>query len=330
MGKLPRVHVPTGKGIMGSYLRLAARAAFRTGYATYCGYSRNAVQAGSWVGGIIGLKSILGIRDERKALTVLDALCNMGYITYTLDPRTKKLTYTILDWVSECSGAVCMQGTVYTTERYGFLCIPRKITERLVKTGHRFEEADAWLDIWCHSIWGDRHNVFSRLYPTIQFSRQSLVLTFEKIWERWGDRSKTWRFFCKYRNTFILHKLPGSYGYIIFKYLYPTATLIRMPTDATIERKVDTIRIMGRKTYCSGKDHGRINKMVLWYSSQIPIGNLNVSTPSPYHPNEKVALQFRTHIIRARIFFPNVVSTKERLHERISMGEGFRLPICTM
>lgn len=183
--KLPRVHIPAGKGIMGSYLRLAARAAFRTGYATYCGY-RNAVQAGSWVGEIIGLKSILGIRDKRKALAVLDALCNMGYITYTLDPTTKKLTYTILDWVSECSGAVCMQGTVYITEGYGFLCIPRKITERLVNAGHRFEEADAWLDLWCHSTWGDRHNVFSRLHPTIQFSRQSPVLTLKKIGERWG------------------------------------------------------------------------------------------------------------------------------------------------
>ena len=52
--KLPRNRIPAGKGIMGAWMRLAARAAFRKGEARYCGYN-NPVEPGMWVGGIVGL-----------------------------------------------------------------------------------------------------------------------------------------------------------------------------------------------------------------------------------------------------------------------------------
>jgi len=58
--KLPReVLIPHRKGIMGHWTRLATRAAFRSGQAKYCGYI-NKVTVGSWAGGVVGLKSILG------------------------------------------------------------------------------------------------------------------------------------------------------------------------------------------------------------------------------------------------------------------------------
>ena len=53
--KLRRSHLPAGKGLLGSWLRLATRAAFRKGQAHYCGYT-NDVDAGSWVGGIVGFE----------------------------------------------------------------------------------------------------------------------------------------------------------------------------------------------------------------------------------------------------------------------------------
>ena len=96
--KLPRDYADMGKGIMAHWIRLASRAAFRKGNATYCGYS-NPVQAGMWSGGIVGLKSILGLRSRTKALEVLDELTDLGYVTYSLDKHTKKLTYQITDWV---------------------------------------------------------------------------------------------------------------------------------------------------------------------------------------------------------------------------------------
>ena len=65
--KLRRDTLPAGKGIMGAWAKLAARAAFRKGHASYCGH-KNAVSPGMWSGGIVGLKSILGIRSCTQAL----------------------------------------------------------------------------------------------------------------------------------------------------------------------------------------------------------------------------------------------------------------------
>ena len=65
--KLPRNQLPPGKGIMGAWTRMASRAAFRNGQAHYCGYI-NKVNAGGWAGGIVGLKSILGVKRRQQAL----------------------------------------------------------------------------------------------------------------------------------------------------------------------------------------------------------------------------------------------------------------------
>ena len=157
--KLPRNYLPEGKGIMGAWARLASRAAFRKGQALYCGHI-NAVSPGMWSGGVVGLKSILGLKSRQKALEALQTLSGLGYVQYTLDSNTKKLTYQITDWVVKCSGEECMQGAVYATDGYGFLCLPRNITERLAEKQYIFEEADAWMDLWCHSVYEDPNNAF--------------------------------------------------------------------------------------------------------------------------------------------------------------------------
>lgn len=41
--KLPRAQLPQGKGVLGYWSRLAARAAFRKGTACYCGYHNEVV-----------------------------------------------------------------------------------------------------------------------------------------------------------------------------------------------------------------------------------------------------------------------------------------------
>ncbi len=130
--KLPRNIVPEGKGVLGDWVRLASRAAFRKGTSLYCGYT-NTVIPGMWAGGVVGLKSILGTKSRKKALDTVEKLQQLGYVRYELDQDTKKFTYQITDWVRKCSGAACMKGAVYTTKGYGFLCIPRNITERLVR-----------------------------------------------------------------------------------------------------------------------------------------------------------------------------------------------------
>ena len=95
--KLPRNQMPPGKGIMGAWARLASRAAFRNGQARYCRYV-NQVTIGSWAGGIVGLKRILGIKNRNKALEMMDKLVQLGYIDYELNPKTKngEMMYNII------------------------------------------------------------------------------------------------------------------------------------------------------------------------------------------------------------------------------------------
>lgn len=111
--KLPRNCMPEGKGIMGAWAKLASRAAFRKGHASYCGHI-NAVSPGMWSGGVVGLKSILGLRSRVQALETLERLSQLGFVEYDLNKKTKKLTYQITDWVVKCSGEECMDGAVCT------------------------------------------------------------------------------------------------------------------------------------------------------------------------------------------------------------------------
>lgn len=75
--KLPRDYPDMGKGLMGHWAKLASRAAFRKGNATYCGYS-NPVTPGMWSGGAVGLKSILGVKSKPAALRILQELSELG------------------------------------------------------------------------------------------------------------------------------------------------------------------------------------------------------------------------------------------------------------
>lgn len=264
--KLPRASLPQGKGLMGYWAKLASRAAFRSGKAVYCGY-QNDVIPGMWAGGIVGLKSILGIRSRSQALSVLKELAELGYIQYTLDTKTKKLTYQIHDWVLKCTGAACMDGCVYATEGYGFLCLPRNITQRLVDAGHIFQESDAWLDLWCHTVWNDRGNAFSMLAPVIQFERCHSVLTLETLGQRWKwEKTKVWRFLRKYQDTFLLYRLPGSYGCLIYNGQYPTGTNTSLPSPEDVVRILKEIRISSPKTYRKGSDHERLNRMIIKFT----------------------------------------------------------------
>ena len=194
--KIPRAEIPhNSKGLMLYFLRLASRAAFRKGKARYCDYT-NEVDAGCWVGGVVGLKSILEAKSRRAALEILDELQMMGYITYTLEPKNKRLTYRITDWVCACAGKEEPDGNIYPTPDYGFVCMPRNITERLAEKGQVFSEADAWLDLWCHTVYRDMGNAFSFLSPAIQYGKYGSALTLETLGQRWKwEKTKVWRFF---------------------------------------------------------------------------------------------------------------------------------------
>ena len=267
--KLPRACMPSGKGIMGYWAKLAAHAAFRKGRAQYCGYT-NDVVPGMWSGGIVGLKSILGVKSRTKAIDILNTLQQHGYGHYTLNEKTKKLEYAITDWVIKCSGAECMNGAVYATDGYGFLCLPRSITQRLAEQHYTFGESDAWLDLWCHTVWRETGNAFSYLAPAVQLGRLGAALTLEALGRRWGwEKTKVWRFFQKHGDVFALYRLPGAYGCLIFNKLYPLDTEVSLPTHTEIERIIGEMRICADNTHIAGSDNTRLNKMILWYSRRI-------------------------------------------------------------
>lgn len=58
---------------MGAWARLVSCAVFRNGQARYCRYI-NQVTIDLWVDGIVGLKSILGIKNRKNALEMMDKL----------------------------------------------------------------------------------------------------------------------------------------------------------------------------------------------------------------------------------------------------------------
>lgn len=264
--KLQRNELPTGKGIMSAWTKLASHAAFRKGEASYCGHI-NAISPGMWSGGIVGLKSILGVKSRVQALETLEKLSALGYLQYSLDEDTRKLTYEITDWVVECSGDDCMQGTVYAINDYGFLCLTRSITQRLVEQNYIFEEVDAWLDLWCHTVYEDPSNAFSFLAPAVQFGYGGALLTLEKLGQRWNwEKTKVWRFFKKYGDIFALYRLPGSFGCLVFNKKYVTNTVFTLPKHSEVIRILTKIRILGANTHKRGNDHQHINRLVSMYS----------------------------------------------------------------
>ena len=267
--KLPRDYPNMGKGLMSQWAKLASRAAFRKGNARYCGHT-NAVTPGMWAGGAVGLKSILGVNSKAMALDILEQLESLGYLMYTLDRATKKLTYEIKDWVVKCSGAECLDGSVYATEGYGFLCLPRNITERLYEQKRTFDESDAWLDLWCHTTFEDRGNAFSFLSPAVQYGKYGSVLTLETLGQRWGwEKTKVWRFFKKHGDTFSLHRLPSSYGCLIFNIKYPTGVDVQLPTQDEIMSILSEILISGNYTYTENSKNTKANHMVAWHSAKV-------------------------------------------------------------
>lgn len=293
--KLLRSNLPKGKGIMGAWAKLASRAAFRKGQASYCGYL-NSVTPGMWSGGIVGLKSILETKSRSKAIETLKMLSDFGYIKYTLDEKTKKLTYKINDWIVECSGAECMNGAVYTTDGYGFLCLPRNITERLVERNYIFDEADAWLDLWCHSVTNDPFNAFSYMAPVIQYGKQGAVLTLETLGQRWGwEKTKVWRFFKKYGDAFSLYRLPGSYGCLIFNKIYPTDREVSLPTYEDILHVINDLRKMSGTVQKHCTDHEHLKYLVTWFSRSL-IKKITNGTDVNYTKNRIALLSYIKHV----------------------------------
>ena len=267
--KMPRASIPACKGLLGAWARLSAAAAFRKGCAVYCGH-KNLVGPGEWVGGMVGVKAILGVQRREKAEKLLSELVSLGYLEVTYDCRTKKLSYRVLDWVPKCSGQEASNGVVYATDEYGFFGIPRSLTDRIALQGRVFDESDAWLDLWCHTVYEDYGNAFSFLAPAVQYGKYGSVLSLQKLGERWGwEKTKVWRFFQKHDTVFKLHGLPGTYGCLIFNTAYPIKQMAEDPSDEKIMCILNEMRISARNIHKTRTETVSINQLIAWYSRAV-------------------------------------------------------------
>ena len=148
--------------------------------------------------------------------------------------------------------------------------MPRCITEKLAVGKRIFDESDAWLDLWCHTVHKDYGNAFSFLAPVIQYGKFGCALTLEQLGRRWGwGKTKVWRFFQKNSTTFGLQKLPGSYGCLIFNLRYDSHKGDSMPSEGKILFLLDAIRKASRKGIEANSDSERINKMIAWNSRSV-------------------------------------------------------------
>jgi hypothetical protein len=165
----------------------------------------------------------------------------------------------------------------------------------MAENRYQFEESDAWMDLWCHTVFEDPNNAFSHMAPAVQFGQYGALLTLEKLGDRWGwEKTKVWRFFQKHGDVFTLHKLPGSYGCLVFNSQYPTGAEVAVPSEAEIVRILREMRILGQNVHFSGSDHERMNRFVAWYSK-----NLLPQTASTSAANEsesRVALSLYAYI----------------------------------
>jgi len=132
--------------------------------------------------------------------------------------------------------------------------------------------------------------------PVVQYGQYGAALTLENLGRRWGwEKTKVWRFLQKHGDAFTLHKLPGSFGCLIFNNLYPTGTDITVPTQAEITRILGEIRIQSENAHISGSDNYRINRMITWYSENL----YSDEAPATSSEDEDSRVADLTPIIRA-------------------------------
>ena len=70
MGQSAKRRNPSFEGPAGLLAEACIPGCVPKGISAYCGYE-NAVEPGMWVGGIVGLKSILGVKDCKQVLQIM-------------------------------------------------------------------------------------------------------------------------------------------------------------------------------------------------------------------------------------------------------------------
>ena len=129
--KLPKSLPSPGQGGTGTVGTVGRTCSLPERCGPSTGGFENPVEPGMWAGGRGRPEKHFRDEERKAALETLEQLRELGYLSYSLDSTTKKLEYTLLDWVCTCTGEASVGESVYALNGSGFLCLPRSIPDRL-------------------------------------------------------------------------------------------------------------------------------------------------------------------------------------------------------
>lgn len=262
--KLPRNIMPKGTGILKDFFELAYACAYKSGVTKYNGYY-NKVKANQWAGGLDGIRRLLKKRTKEDAYDALIDLSLLGLITV----ETFKYRYIVitvhhiipsnicteeidfyheyLNILSDENRAKILENTdnnptishikmhskkCYVNNNSGFVRVERNVSNILFDNNRTFSDADAFFDLYLHTVYREQAQPFSENYPAILFEKNMPILTLEVLAKRWlWDKQRVYRFFKRYSKYFKLIKLQSSYGCVIFNTAYPIDDVIITPTQ---------------------------------------------------------------------------------------------------
>lgn len=256
-------------GLLSTFLQLAFAAAYQDGKTKYYKYE-NEVKQNQVVGGIVGLKSICGTKNKEKLLKNLETLKDLSLIDYEID-KSRKIIVTVKHlrhFDSQNTAKSCR-----ATQGYGFVCIDSCVPDMFIGHEYQFSENDALIDLWFHTTFGDHFNIFSYLYPCIEYDQKPIV-TLDLLAERWNwTKSKTSRFFKKHSEKFSLIKLPCSCGSLITNNIFPVDKKVTKPSEKQVFDICKKIKSFEKQKVCITKEkiteNDRINKLIKKYTQTI-------------------------------------------------------------
>lgn len=236
--KVFRDCIPEANTVLCNYLKICSRVAYHDGFSCYKNH-RNFTAKNSWTGGIVGLKSILRLSKE-ATLKALDELQALGYIKVSVQKKVYTVTVSEPDFCPDMKHNE--RSCVYATSGYGFFFVRRNLGDRLAESGYKFAPADALIDLWLHTTYEEKTNIFSMFAPCVRYGTNA-ALTLDFLGDRWNwEKYTVSRFFKKYSDLFTLVKLPSNFGSVIFNRVFPARKGSFVPSQEKISCIIRNLR----------------------------------------------------------------------------------------
>lgn len=217
------------------YTVLSCYANFRTSYRRLGGVNYT-IFPGEWLCTTDEIVSLLRVRNQRQAITILTDLKNRHLISFNVLSNGRCVKYKIRGWhrfnrVLEYN-APCHKDT-------GFFFIPISVANEIIGT-RKASEADIMLDLWFNTIYYDEQVQGSMIGPVVYMRNGSgnPLISYEALARRWSmSKATVGRYLKKLSKLeyISLTTFPGTHGTVIYlqKYL---STMFRI-SDVLLDKE---------------------------------------------------------------------------------------------